>query len=207
MPLAPYTCLAHDGESLLKDRASKFYAYAFPCSSMDVLDAKLAELKKIHPKARHFCWASRMGQPLEERAQDAGEPVHSAGTPILHALQSAGVEQSAAIVIRYFGGTKLGVSGLIHAYRTSAMEAIQQAGTVEVVPRISVHCSLPYSALGSLEALMRQHQGSMRAQKFGTACELILELPELEWARFAAQLEILPEVQWRIQEASPTATT
>ncbi len=125
MAPAPYLQVAEDGDALFKDRASKFYAYAFPCAGMEELDQKLVELKKLHPTARHFCWASRMGHPLEERANDGGEPAHSAGTPILHALQSIHVEQSAVVVVRYFGGTKLGVPGLIAAYRSAAEMALE----------------------------------------------------------------------------------
>ena len=176
MPPSTYLRVAHDGEALFKDRASKFYAYAFPCSGMDELDQKLAELKKLHPTARHFCWACRMGHPLEERANDAGEPAHSAGTPILHALQSAMVEQSAVVVVRYFGGTKLGVPGLIAAYRQAAEMAIQDSGIIEVHPMAIGRLTVPYPLIGTTELHLRQLDAQIIDQRFGDACAFTIQI-------------------------------
>jgi len=207
MQPAPYTRLAHHGESLFKDRASKFYAHAFPCHTMEEFETQLAELKKAHPKARHFCWAARWGNPLEERSNDGGEPAHSAGTPILHALQSAQLEQSAAVVIRYFGGTKLGVSGLIHAYKTATLEAILQAGQVEMIPKVSLHCTLPYSALGALESIARLCNGSLHSQDFGVECRLVMEVPWDEWPRCEVSLREQSHILWTRQAGFSSSTT
>ncbi len=149
---------------------------------MDKLDQKLAELKKLHPTARHFCWASRMGHPLEERANDAGEPAHSAGTPILHALQSIHVEQSAVVVVRYFGGTKLGVPGLIAAYRSAAEMALEVAGQKEVHPMISGTLTVPYDLIGTAELHLRQCEAQIAEQTFGDDCCFIFTL---KWAEKA----------------------
>lgn len=170
MPPSSYLRVAHDGEALFKDRASKFYAYAFPCAGMEELDQKLVELKKLHPTARHFCWAGRMGHPLEERANDAGEPAHSAGTPILHALQSIQIEQSAVVVVRYFGGTKLGVPGLIAAYRNAAEMALEVAGQKEVHPMVSGTLIVPYDLIGTAELHLRQCEAQIAEQTFGDDC-------------------------------------
>ena len=176
MDSAPYFQLARTGQALFKDRASKFYAYAFPCEDLAQLENKLLELKKAHPIARHFCWASRMNRPLEERANDAGEPSHSAGTPILHALQSAVVEQSAVVVVRYFGGTKLGVPGLIAAYRQAAEMAIQDAGTVEVLPMAIGRLTVPYPLIGATELHLRQLDAQIIDQGFGDACAFTFQI-------------------------------
>jgi len=191
MDPTPYLQVAQDGDALFKDRASKFYAYAFPCTGMDELDQKLAELKKLHPTARHFCWASRMGHPLEERANDAGEPAHSAGTPILHALQSIHVEQSAVVVVRYFGGTKLGVPGLIAAYRSAAEMALEVAGQKEVHPMISGTLTVPYDLIGTAELHLRQCEVQIAEQTFGDECCFHFTLKWAEKSNLEGRLRAL----------------
>lgn len=122
-----FLTITQPAESLFKDRGSKFFAYVFPMRTEEEFKERLAELKKEHYQARHHCFAYRISpDDIVFRANDDGEPSHSAGTPILHALQSAEVINVGAIVVRYFGGTKLGVGGLIHAYRTATEEALKQ---------------------------------------------------------------------------------
>lgn len=195
MESAPYHQVAQPGEALLKERASKFYAYAFPCRSMEDLEAQLHELKKIHPTARHFCWACRMGHPLEERANDAGEPAHSAGTPILHALQSAQVEQSAVVVVRYFGGTKLGVPGLIAAYRSAADAALAEAGSQLVHPMAQGVLDVPYALIGAAELQLRQCEAQIQEQTFGDLCRFSFTLKLSHKAELAKRLQVFPEAQ------------
>jgi uncharacterized YigZ family protein len=191
MDPTPYLQVAQDGDALFKDRASKFYAYAFPCAGMEELDQKLVDLKKLHPTARHFCWASRMGHPLEERANDAGEPAHSAGTPILHALQSIHVEQSAVVVVRYFGGTKLGVPGLIAAYRSAAEMALEVAGQIEVHPMISGKLTVPYDLIGTAELHLRQCEAQILEQTFGDDCSFHFTLKWAEKSNLEGRLHAL----------------
>jgi len=190
MDPTPYLQVAQDGDALFKDRASKFYAYAFPCAGMDELDQKLAELKKLHPTARHFCWASRIGHPLEERANDAGEPAHSAGTPILHALQSIEVEQSAVVVVRYFGGTKLGVPGLIAAYRSAAEMALEVSSQKEVHPMISGSLTVPYDLIGTAELHLRQCEAQISEQTFGDDCSFHFTLKWAEKSNLEGRLQV-----------------
>lgn len=195
MDPAPYLQVAEEGDALFKDRASKFYAYAFPCAGMEELDQKLAELKKLHPTARHFCWASRMGHPLEERANDAGEPAHSAGTPILHALQSIHVEQSAVVVVRYFGGTKLGVPGLIAAYRSAAEMALEVSSQKEVHPMISGSLTVPYDLIGTAELHLRQCEAQISEQRFGDDCSFHFTLKWAEKSNLEGRLHALHQAK------------
>ncbi|MDG1253017.1 MAG: YigZ family protein [Schleiferiaceae bacterium] len=190
-----YWRLAKRGEALHRDRASKFYAYAQACSSQEEMDAFLAELKKIHPSARHFCWAARWGQPLEERAHDGGEPAHSAGSPILRALQSAGVLQSAVVVVRYFGGSKLGIPGLIAAYLQSASEAIGHAGSVEVVPMQQVRLWHSYDVIGSMELILKQSEARILEQEFATHCISLVELAVRDWPLMEGRLLAFPDIR------------
>jgi uncharacterized YigZ family protein len=120
-----YKTVSKASEGLYKDRGSKFFAYLFPVKNEEEVNSFLAEVKVAHPKARHHCYAFRLlpdGSLF--RANDDGEPSGSAGKPILNALLSAELTNSLVIVVRYFGGTLLGVSGLINAYKSAAEEAI-----------------------------------------------------------------------------------
>jgi uncharacterized YigZ family protein len=121
-------------EALLKEKGSKFLAFAFPIGSEQDVMTQLQILRKIHSKANHHCYAWRIG--LDEhlyRANDDGEPSGTAGKPILGQIDSLGLTNVALIVVRYFGGTLLGTSGLIQAYRAAAADALAQATIVEKI--------------------------------------------------------------------------
>src|SRR5690606_2431913 len=114
-----------------KDRGSKFLAYAFPINDEQELKGKLKELKALHPKAGHHCYAYRLGLDGNQyRANDDGEPSGSAGKPILGQIDSAGVTNVLVVVVRYFGGTLLGVPGLINAYKTATAEALSHVAKI-----------------------------------------------------------------------------
>lgn len=126
-----YPTITHEQVGLYRDRGSKFIAYAFPIEKIEDFDARSAVIRKDHPKARHFCFAYILG--LEDsnfRYSDDGEPGGSAGLPIFNQLKSFGLLNCAVIVVRYFGGKKLGVPGLINAYKLSTKEALEQATIV-----------------------------------------------------------------------------
>lgn len=119
-------------ETLFKERGSKFYGYAFPVTTEDDVKECLEQLKKQHHTARHFCYAWQLGKNYESyRANDDGEPSNSAGMPIYGQLQSFDVTNVLVVSVRYFGGTKLGVGGLIQAYKTSAQLALEASKIVK----------------------------------------------------------------------------
>ena len=114
-------------ETLFKEKASKFFGYAFPVLSEDDVKMKLEYLKKKHPSARHFCYAYQLGiKEIRFRVNDDGEPNNSAGLPIYGQIQSFELTNILIVSVRYFGGTKLGISGLISAYKTSAKITLEQ---------------------------------------------------------------------------------
>lgn len=118
-------------EALFKERGSKFFGYAFPVTSEEQVKEHLDELKKKHHTARHWCYAWQLGKTYESyRANDDGEPTNSAGMPIYGQLQSFDVTNVLVVVVRYFGGTKLGVGGLIQAYKTGAQLALENSKIV-----------------------------------------------------------------------------
>lgn len=151
---APYWTVSDRALGLFKDRGSAFHALAVPLAASEDFAGILAEWIAEHRGARHHAWAYRVreGSDLVERSHDAGEPSHSAGTPILHALQSAELQHAAVVVTRYFGGVKLGVGGLITAYRGAAELAIDAAPRQRVHPEREAVLVLPYSLLGRMEA-------------------------------------------------------
>ena len=130
-----------------QSRGSKFFAYLFPMNELSELEAIISELKKEHVKARHFCYAYRalQGSEITEYGSDAGEPSGSAGTPILAELKSSELLNTGCVVVRYFGGTKLGVPGLIEAYRTSCAEAVKEARRIVYRRVLQYRLDMPMS--------------------------------------------------------------
>ncbi|MEZ4987793.1 MAG: YigZ family protein [Saprospiraceae bacterium] len=127
-----YRTIAAPATGEFKDRGSKFIAYAFPVSAAEEVAECLLQVKKEHPKARHHCYAYRLGlDQYNYRANDDGEPSGTAGRPILGQIDSHGVTNTLVVVVRYFGGTLLGASGLIQAYKLSAADALSQTETLE----------------------------------------------------------------------------
>ena len=128
-------------EVIFKDRGSKFYGYAFPVKTEVEIKEHIENLKKSHFNARHWCYAWQLGKEYNQyRANDDGEPSNSAGMPIYGQLQSFNLTNTLIVVVRYFGGTKLGVGGLIQAYKTAAQWALEESKIIEKT--IDVHFKL-----------------------------------------------------------------
>lgn len=165
-------------ESLFKDRGSKFHGYAFSVSTADEVKLRLEEVKAIHPSARHFCYAYQLGADgATYRANDDGEPNGSAGLPILNQIKSKEVTNTFVVVVRYFGGTKLGVSGLINAYKEATKDALGQAKIVTKIPMATVSIQFAHSKIGDVERLIRQNNWVIKTQDFGMDCQWIIETP------------------------------
>ena len=129
-----FRTLAAPSTGEFKDRGSKFLAYAYPAATEEEAMGRVEALRKEHFKARHHCFAWRLGLDGQRfRANDDGEPSGTAGRPILGQIDAAGLTDVVVVVVRYFGGTLLGTSGLIQAYRESAADALEQAGVVEKI--------------------------------------------------------------------------
>jgi len=146
-----YYTIGEASEGIFKDRGSKFLAFAFPIKQEEDLQKKLETLRKAHPKACHFCYAYRIGsEGLRFRANDDGEPSGTAGKPILGQIDRFKVTNLAVVVLRYFGGTLLGTSGLIQAYRGAAADALEQATIVEKQIEQLVRLEFPYTLMNDL---------------------------------------------------------
>lgn len=143
-----YTTLEGPGHSELREKSSKFLGYAFPITEEYDWSRHLDQVRDLHPRATHYCYAYRYGPGGQQfRVNDDGEPSGSAGRPILGQIDSLGLQQVIAIVVRYYGGTKLGVPGLIHAYRESARAALLAGGTTTGYPMSILHIEAPYDLI------------------------------------------------------------
>jgi len=138
---------------------SKFLAYIFPCSSIQLFDITLSKIKKEHPHATHHCYAFRIReQGLQERCQDDGEPSMTAGMPIMEVLKGNQITQCGIVVVRYFGGVKLGTGGLARAYGEAARLVIQEAGVATLDEAILLSFELDYSFHGKIEHFIAIYQ-------------------------------------------------
>ncbi len=165
-------------EGLYKEKGSKFIAWAGPTANLEAVKTQLEALRKQYHDARHHCYAYRLGPDAKQvRANDDGEPNHSAGDPILGQLRSHNLTNALVVVVRYFGGTKLGVAGLINAYRTAAAEAIAQNEIIERVVTAPLHLKLAYEAMNDVMRIVKQHQLGVLEQGYeATQCTMALEV-------------------------------
>ena len=171
-----YLTLSKTSEGLYKDRSSKFFYFSFPVKTEDEIKEKLNELRKTYYDARHHCYAYILGKDgANYRAVDDGEPNHSAGDPILGQIRSNNLTNTLIVVVRYFGGTKLGMSGLIQAYKTSAALAIEENEIVEEKVLESVHIQFEYPAMNEVMKLVKTLDLVIMNQEMGLACEMQLE--------------------------------
>jgi uncharacterized YigZ family protein len=172
-----FLTLARESSGLFKERSSKFFYYSFPVIDEDAIKSQLKELRKKHFDARHHCYAWNLGTDgINHRANDDGEPNHSAGDSILGQIRSNQLTNCLIVVVRYFGGTKLGISGLIHAYKTSATMAIEDNEITEelIISRITIN--FPYADLNEVMKLVKAHDLSILSQKMGLDCIMTIEV-------------------------------
>ena len=172
-----YLTLAQPAEGIYKEKGSKFIALAFPVYSEDDVKQQLAEVRKLYFDARHHCYAYLLGAAKTVfRANDDGEPNHSAGDPILGQIRSAGLSNVLVIVVRYFGGTKLGVGGLIHAYKTATADALANAQTVEKHETSFINIEFEYAQMNEVMSLIKDFNLNIKAQQFEFSCRLVVEV-------------------------------
>lgn len=175
-----YKTLKLLSEGEYREKGSKFIAYAVPCKSEEEAKGYLNEWRKAHHQARHVCYAYRFGYEMKVfRANDDGEPSNSAGAPILGQIQSFELTDVLIGVVRYFGGTKLGVGGLINAYRTSAKEALESGEIIELPVVKSVKVEFSYDQMPDVMKLIKSQELSTRDNDFGLNCRFFVDLPIL----------------------------
>lgn len=162
-------------EILYKEKNSKFFGYAFPVTNEDEIKEHLNILRKQHHGAVHFCYAFQLGtETLYFRANDDGEPSNSAGMPIYGQIQSFGVTNVLVVVVRFFGGVKLGVGGLISAYRTSAQMALAEAEIIEKTIDVSFEVTFDYKNMNKVMRVIKEKNLNIVSQEMNESCKIIL---------------------------------
>ncbi|WP_297333158.1 YigZ family protein [Flavobacterium sp.] len=171
-----YKTLAALGEeTLFKEKNSKFFGYAYPVCNENEVKAILEELRKQHNQARHWCYAWQLGtEQVNYRANDDGEPNNSAGMPIYGQIQSFDVTNVLVVVVRYFGGVKLGVGGLISAYRTSAQMALEASEIIEKTIDVYFTLQFGYQNMNKVMRVIKEKNLDIVSQKMEMDCEIIV---------------------------------
>ncbi len=162
-------------EILFKEKNSKFFGFAFPVTTTEEIKIWIDQLKKQHFGAVHFFYAYQIGtEKIEYRANDDGEPSNSAGIPIYGQIQSFGLTNILIVVVRYFGGTKLGVGGLITAYKTSAQLVLENALIIEKTIDVRFKITFDYKNINKVMRVIKEKQLDIHSQKMEENCELII---------------------------------
>ena len=168
-------------EALFKDRGSKFYGYAFPVTNEEEIKENIEFLKKQHYNARHWCYAWQLGKSYNQyRANDDGEPSNSAGMPIFGQLQAFNVTNILVVVVRYFGGTKLGVGGLIQAYKTGAKLALENSIIIEKTINEEFLLKFEYPEMNTVMLVIKDESILIVNQKMELNCEFIISVRKKE---------------------------
>ena len=169
-----YRSVAARAEGLFKDNGSRFIAFIYPVETEEEVREIVSGLRKEYHDARHHCYAYRLGYKGDVfRASDDGEPSGSAGRPILGQIDSAGLSDVLVVVVRYFGGIKLGIPGLIRAYKTSTADAIAHATVVEKVAGRHFRLDFGYLAMNAVQKVLKDLDLPQKDQDFGERCSLL----------------------------------
>ena len=198
--MARFLTIAGPGEGTVREKMSRFLAFAFPATTAEEAKAVVQRMTNEYHDARHVCWAYMVGADrLTFLSSDNGEPSSTAGKPILGQINSLGLTNVVVVVVRYFGGIKLGTSGLIVAYREAARLALEDAGTVAGREMGRLVLTFPYMAMNQVMSLVKGYAArepvGIASQSFDNTCRLELDVP----------LDILPEVSGRLEAVSGTS--
>ncbi len=182
-------------ETLFKEKGSKFFGYAFPVLSENDVKDCLEVLKKKHHSARHFCYAYQIGvEHTQYRANDDGEPNNSAGLPIYGQIQSFEVTNTLIVSVRYFGGTKLGVGGLISAYKKSAQLALTASEIIEKTINVQFKLTFKYKLMNPVMRIIKEKQIEIVHQKLEMDCTYIISVRKSDADRIFQIFEALHKV-------------
>ena len=172
-----YKSISSRGEGLYKDNGSRFIAFAIPVETEEEVKELVAGFRKEYHDARHHCYAYRIGASGETwRASDDGEPSGTAGRPILGQIDSAGLSDILIVVVRYFGGIKLGVPGLIKAYKTASADALANAPVCEKIAGSWYRVGFGYDAMPQVMKMVKDLDLPQRARDFGAECTMELRV-------------------------------
>lgn len=170
-----YKTITSSSQGIYKDKGSRFISIAIPVSDQEEIKPIIEKIKKEHHEARHHCYAYMIGhERLVWRVNDDGEPSGTAGRPILGQINSYGLTNIIIVVSRYFGGTLLGVSGLINAYRSAAASAIENAGIIEKTLQEYYEITYPYISMNDVMRILKEENVGQSEQSFDLECRILL---------------------------------
>jgi uncharacterized YigZ family protein len=188
--LDTYLTIAAPSEGLYKEKMSRFLAFAEPCRTTEQAKEIVTRYKKEYFDARHVCWAYMLGaERTDFRSNDDGEPSGTAGKPILGQINSFNLTDLCVIVVRYFGGIKLGTSGLIEAYRTAAQEALNAASIEEKIIEETITVHFQYPLMGDVMRIVKEENATVLSQDFVEDCRLTLSLRKNQMPRMRSRFE------------------
>ncbi|WP_149526767.1 MULTISPECIES: YigZ family protein [Sphingobacterium] len=191
-----YRTIAEPADGIFRDKGSKFIAYAYPFRDENKLKEIIAQLKAEHPKARHHCWAYRLTPDRSIfRVNDDGEPSGTAGRPILNVLLSQDITNVLVVVVRYFGGTLLGVPGLINAYKTATQEAIDVAEVVERTVNDVYAVHFDYLQMNDVMKIVKEYDLKVLSQNFDTTCTIHVEMRKLQVNEVVGKLDNIEGIE------------
>jgi len=176
--MTSYPAPAGESWGEIREKGSRFLAWIGPAAGEDAAKAALDGLARQYPDASHHCWAWRLGSPPRERSSDAGEPSGTAGMPILQVLRGAGLSDVLAVVVRWFGGTKLGKGGLARAYAAAAREALISLPVAQRVSTVRIALRIPYEKVGAVKRLIHPPEVELESEEYAEAAQLILMVHE-----------------------------
>ncbi|MBD1394670.1 IMPACT family protein [Mucilaginibacter glaciei] len=184
-----YKTIAQPTEGIFRDRGSKFLAFAYPVNSDNEIKGIVAKLKAEHPKANHHCWAIRLGIDRSVfRVNDDGEPSGTAGRPILNTLLSKNITNVLVVVVRYFGGTLLGVPGLINAYKAATEEALAQAQVIEKTVNDIYTLTFEYLQMNDVMRIIKEDQLQIIEQRSELNCDIQLSIRKTQVEQVMSKL-------------------
>ncbi|OIQ28986.1 MAG: YigZ family protein [Bacteroidetes bacterium MedPE-SWsnd-G2] len=190
------TILTSPPEILFKDRNSKFFGYTFPITHEDEVKTHIEQLKKQHHSARHWCYAYQIGtQKVRFRANDDGEPSNSAGMPIYGQIQSFDVTNVLIVVVRYFGGVKLGVGGLINAYKTAAQLSLEASTILEKTIDVDFEIKFDYKNMNKVMRVIKERQLRITNQILELDCKVYISVRLKDAPSVKEQFENLYEIE------------
>lgn len=192
-----YNTIEQRGQAEYKDRGSKFIAYAAPINTAEEFKKFLQDLKKEHPKAVHHCFAYRIGlDGNQHRVSDDGEPSGTAGKPILGQIDSKELSNVCIIVVRYFGGTLLGVPGLINAYKTAASLVLQVVPIVQKPVMVNYTIQFDYTQMNEIMIILKQLQAVIIKQETQLFSNMLVAVPKTRQEEMEYRIKNLRNVEW-----------
>jgi uncharacterized YigZ family protein len=191
-PVFSFLTILADSEGLYKEKGSKFLGFAYPVTDEIEIKARLEELRKRYFDASHHCYAWMLGPNKNRfRAFDDGEPSHSAGTPILGQIKSRNLTNILVVVVRYFGGTKLGVGGLTQAYKATAEIALTNSNIIEVELTASFLLDYDYTASPEVSRLVKEFELEIQNQNYGDRAQMTVKVKLRHQEKFLDKMKLM----------------